>query len=203
MRDVIGRECYGARKTPNDTPCTGPIAELMGPQSSHGIPYNDPEYLDKKHILLFIRHPVTWLQSYWAFRQNSVNINFTWGDTPFDLTCQADTFAGFIELYLDNYSGFITSLFNQYIKEADRDVMVVVGYQEKILSTLFGFLLKYEDFQLDPPKQLYRVNASDKRAAIYAPGQVKRVCKAERQIVDNFYQGYRIYDDVLQELTTI
>lgn len=164
---------------------TGPVAELMGPESSHGIP-TDPEFTRRPKIG-FIRHPATWLQSYWAFREDSANVNFQWNEFDFDSKCRDGEFPGFIDKYLTHYPGFVTRLFNHYTIHCK-----YIGQQERLLPQLSGGMIEFEKVPIDCPD--LRVNKSDKRKAEYSPGQIKAVVQAEEDTIKRYGYPYSIGD---------
>ncbi len=155
----------------------GPVKEIMGAESSHGIP--DEKEFQERPKIAFVRHPATWLQSYWSFREYSAEPNYQWTYFKFDQRCRADNFPEFIDNYLALYPGFVTELFRYYTQHCQW-----VGKQERLLAHLQSMMLQVEDMVIDCPAML--VNPSDKREAKYGAGQLKAVVKVERGIIDEF-----------------
>jgi len=77
--------------------------------SPHNTPDQEPT-LENKYLIAFVRHPISYYKSYWAFRMET-------GWTPgwwLDDNCKADTFEQFILNVLNKKFAYVTEEYKRY-----------------------------------------------------------------------------------------
>lgn len=149
--------------------------------SWHCVPESREEYQQSQFKFAFVRHPLTWYQSYWSFRVGKDN----WNEyNPLDKFCAANTFEDFIDNVLRVFTkGYLGGLYWFYIKNAD-----FVGNIEDGWPALLDILMRTGDYWLvDYIKKLPPQNTSDKTNAVYRNDQIERVIQLEQGIIEEFY----------------
>jgi len=196
VRTVLDLNEVPYRQTSRNTQCVGMGRVLNGLRSSHCIPYSAKEYQARKNRLVFVRHPLTWYLSYWAFRVRFKDTDKHWmywrKDSEFDQLCGDDDFNRFIDNVLERWPGFLTAFFRYYTSEASD-----VGEMENIDRDLLAFLHKHEDVErLNYPG--LKVNTSDHKSAKYTWRQASAIMNAECDIIDE-YNYYWIPEGIVEE----
>lgn len=95
----------------------------------------------------FVRHPVTWYQSFWCYRIKTDALDMKF---PLDRLCWHDEFESFVRNVLDMYpQGFVTRLYQYYVGSG-ADGVDFIGRQESLADDLVKALtLAGEDFDED------------------------------------------------------
>lgn len=108
-------------------------------------------------IITFVRHPITWYQSYWQYRSS----NNSWDDGwELDHICGHTTFPEFVQRAAHNLPGYVSRMFEQYAGPRD-DPVKFIGRQERLCSDLLSFLDEIgEKYRRDCVLTLQRENAS-------------------------------------------
>lgn len=157
--------------------------------SIHCIPTWDEEFLSKEHKFCFVRHPINWYTSFWAFRMHR---EFWVMDEPFQANTMAGSFHEFLDNVLKRYPyGYLTYMFGMYTYVATR-----VGKTENLRNNLVELLdLAGEDYDkealLATPRQLV-TPTKWKKLAIGTKEQVMQLQKQEYKVIDTF--GYKVYE---------
>jgi hypothetical protein len=145
-----------------------------------------PERVEKGFC--FVRHPVTWYQSYWSYKQET----HSWSHVnSFDEQCADTNFLAFVEKSLTNYpSGYVTWLYEFYTDHAE-----FVGRQENLQDDLITALdWADEDYLLDDIESVMPENVASrgqKRQAKYSEDILRRVLETESKIITDY--GYTRY----------
>lgn len=176
-------------QTHRNTPCDGMGQILNGLCSSHCIPRQDEEYQRRKNRLVFVRHPLTWYLSYWAFRVRFKDTPKEWlcwrKDSAFDQACGDDDFNKFIDKVLHHFpGGFLTEFYKHYTDEAS-----AVGRMETLNRELWTFLHGFEGIK-DLTFLPVKVNTSDKKGAQYTVRQAEAILEAEAEVVYRYDYNY-------------
>ncbi len=69
-----------------------------------------PSDLSSIQFVAFVRHPFSWLRSYWVDRQ----LNGWGGDLRIGHTCKSDDFTSFVLAVCQKHPGFVTAIFERY-----------------------------------------------------------------------------------------
>ena len=133
----------------------------------------------------FVRHPATWLQSYWGHR-----MTIGWGG---DLTIaheyQDDNFNRFTEKVETDYPGFIEELYTPYLKEG---MPIQVGYFENLTEDLHRILESAgEQSDLELIESIRPINVTPENLKVqveYKPEVYSLVCDREKKIMERL--GY-------------
>lgn len=156
--------------------------------------YATRSFYQRKLVFTFIRHPVTWYQSRWAFRMKT-----GWQmQHPLDWHCASNDFCRFVENCLNYRPGWATWEYNNYIHGAP-GLVRHVGRQESVVDDLITILREAgEEFDEALLKTTPRLNDSDISGlrsgdlARYTPELLDRVLLAEQETIRRYYQNYLI-----------
>lgn len=189
VRTVLDLNEIPYHQTSRNTPCQSMGKELSGDRSSHCIPRNDDEYKSRKRRLVFVRHPLTWYISYWAFRMRFKDSDKRWmywrKDSEFDQRCGDDDFNRFIYKVIAEWpNGFLTALYSHYTEEAS-----YIGRMENVDRDLLQFLNNTESVEsIEPPGK--KINISDHMDARYTGLQAQAIMDAETEAVSKYGYDY-------------
>lgn len=201
VRDVLDHNGIEYRQT-GRRPCTGDQRLFNRAISSHCLPY-DPEFwqfVDEGKVLAFVRHPLTWYQSYWAYRvmhkpgNPGANPLYYWratdvgigdhGYAQVDEFTHNDIFTEWIDKVLLMWPGAYSAFIKYFTNLAG-----TVGKTETLAEDLTAFLYEHEGIeQVDA--NIKRTNTTEKQykdLAVYGPGQAEKLCGAERWVIDEYY----------------
>jgi hypothetical protein len=161
---------------------------LLGLTVKHAHPSSVYEnQKEGKFTFAFVRHPLSWYRSFWAFRswKNNEGIQMP-AEGVWD-----DDFCQFVNNVLDVYpGGFLTYFYGLYVGE-DGKLLDFVGKQE-CLAVDLGRALRLAGIEFDDTV-LYETmtwNVSDrgrKRQAQYDAETKARVLTCEQWVVETFY----------------
>jgi len=146
--------------------------------TTHNVPIYDDRFLNQKFAFAFVRNPLTWYKSYFAYRQK-----YPWDKcTHFDLRCRAWTFPAFIEKVLSEYSfGYVSRMYEYLTEDCS-----IVGKMENLKEDLINILQNAEeDFN---PRSIRhdRINVSKTESLKYGPGQVEQIISAEKETFERY-----------------
>lgn len=139
--------------------------------------------------IAFIRHPITWLQSVWRYRNGAPGQFY---GRPMgainDIAIESnEDFETFVRLYLDHIPGWITDMFMSYIEYAGSTWVSYIGKQENLSRDLIYGLhlcgLKLTDDQLDAILLHPPVNVSKPEVPFMSKNLQARVCATEWKIM--------------------
>lgn len=149
------------------------------PGSWHNVPWDDKDFIDRPNRFAFVRHPLTWYRSYWAFKVAKGN----WDSTDIDVQCKSPNFNEFINNVIRFYpDGFLAWMYGFYTQHC-----TFVGTQEFLLEHLQYVLLEYEDVKItDFPPALNYSPQDVLDTARYTPSQVRQIMWIEREIVNTY-----------------
>ena len=168
----------------------------LGDQHSH-FPYllnlKPIDFFKERFIFTFVRHPLTWYQSRWAFR-----VKHGWrAQHPLDYNCASNNFHTFIEnMIAYKPNGWVTWEYRNYIDEVPGGIKYV-GKMENLTDDLIKILnLAGEQFSEKAINSISRINDSDldgkpsKYWATYTPKLIKRVMAVESETIRRYYNNY-------------
>lgn len=155
--------------------------------------YKDRDFYNEKFLFAFVRHPLTWYQSRWAFRMKR-----GWVSThPIDNNCCSNDFRLFVQNVLAyEPSGWYTKECMTFIDTCPRDVDFIGHVENVVEDCIMAFQLAGEKFDPAIIRNIPRINDSDldgkssKYWARYNIKLAKKVISAERSIIDRYYSGY-------------
>ena len=168
---------------------THPSQSLEGVRGSiHCVPTFDEEFRRRRHVFCFVRHPLTWYQSYWTFKEKKHYWNIK--NNRFDALCHSPSFEEFIEKMLRSYrwgGGFVTKLYQQFTPHA-----TTIGRQEDLCEDLIRILVAAgEEFdpeiiRASPPRNVASADTSYTLESAYGPDLARRVARRERKIIEAY-----------------
>ena len=140
---------------------------------------------DERFVFAFVRHPYTWYQSYWCYKQKK-----GWDRANrFDQRCGSNKFDEFIDKMFERDSCHYTKVINYMM--GDGEGIDFVGRFENLREDLLkalelsGDVLKAD---IDTVKPINRSNPEHKEAAQYAPHQKEKVAEYDHEVFVRF--GY-------------
>ena len=139
----------------------------------------------------FVRHPVTWYQSFWAFRIKSESYD---PDFPLD-DLMDESIDRFVQNVFSNFpNGFVTELYRYFVGE-DLSKINFIGKQETLSSDLVEVMkLAGEDFDEDVVKNLKWINVSGhskryKSKIKISPAIESQILEKEDWVIQTFYKN--------------
>lgn len=153
------------------------------------------EYLDlqDRFTFAFVRHPLTWYQSYWSLR--TYHNSWEW-DNRIDMKLKADTFTQFLQNVLEHFPGRASFMFERFFK--DSVPLDFIGRYERLEEDL-AYALSTAGEPVDPITfALPRAwNSGVKRygmaqRCLYTEELHAAICEQETGIMDRF--GYKPED---------
>lgn len=132
-------------------------------------------------IATFVRNPVDWYRSYWAYRMEG-------GWRPrfhLDRSCAAEDFTQFVRNVVVRFPGFLTAMFERYAGPAGNPVDYI-GRQENLADDLVSLLtLRGEEFDEAALRATPPANRTSLRPAIGA-GLVDVINVSEQEMMRRF-----------------
>jgi hypothetical protein len=155
----------------------------------HSIPANIiPEHKEGLS-LCFVRHPVTWYESFWRYRMLSKTLDLNF---PLD-RLWSNTYSDFVSNVLDQYPvGFVTNLYQCYVGR-EADALDYIGRQENLVDDLVEVLtLAGEEFDEDILRNVKRFNVSSRKQKLVNLTVIDdnlrdRILDTEKWIIERFY----------------
>lgn len=162
------------------------------PQILQGKP---KEFFEKRFLFTFVRHPLTWYQSRWAFRVKKGWITAH----PIDFYCASNDFRTFVRNVLAyEPTGWYSRECRTFIDSAPRK-LDFIGHSENALEDcILALQLAGEKFDPATIRNMPRVNDSDmdgypsKYWAVYNPALAKKVLAAEKDVITRYYSDFTL-----------
>ena len=158
-------------------------------KKGHATPDMIPEpYKRRRYSIAFVRYPVDWYTSYWAFRSRKGARR----DEKFPVAgLWSDDFDEFVNNVLDAYpGGFVTTLYQYYLGE-NGDKVDFIGRQEYLASDLMLALNRarevYDAAALKATPRQNESPAKWKRRCVLTTDTLARVADCEWKVMERFY----------------
>ena len=162
-----------------------------------------PAYLHRAVVFTFVRHPLSWYQSYWAYRMKNGWHRASPGEVAapirtvsLDATCRDDDFERFVRNCLRRYpKGWVTHLYDHYTRGC-----TFIGRQERLREDLlFALTLAGEPVNVEIartyPAQNVASGDEDLKSQCRYPGELAReVAAVERSAMARW--GYAVGEDI-------
>jgi hypothetical protein len=137
-------------------------------------------------LFAFVRHPVTWLRSFWAsgIKNQCKGVErIRFGPSPWAklATCEAPTFPEFAARYLERCPGEVGRLFDRYVEGVR-----FVGRYETLLADL-GFAFHSAGEPVDMAALIAFAPVNTGPQAELPRAMNAAICAAERGVIDRFY----------------
>lgn len=168
----------------------------VGDQHSHFpslLNIHEEEFYKKRFVFAFVRHPLTWYQSRWAFR-----VKHGWRPQhPLDFNCASNDFHVFMENVLRyKPNGWVTWEYLNYIDEVPGKIGFIGRTENLINDTITALRMAGEDFNEKVVRSIPSMNDSDmdrypsKHWATYTKELTERVMVVENEIIRRYYHNY-------------
>jgi len=155
-------------------------------RSWHNVPLTNKEFTDRQHVFCFVRHPLTWYQSYWSYKMYRQSwVTDAESRNKIDM-CKAKSFQEFIDNVISTFSyGYVSHMFYFYTSQA-----TIIGKLENLQSDLVKALtVAGEDFRLDDIVNISPANMADeswKKTAMYRADQIAKILYLERDAIGKY-----------------
>jgi hypothetical protein len=157
-------------------------------RSWHCVP-RDKSIFKDKYVFCFVRHPLTWYQSHWAYKVRNGNWN---SGNKLDALCESHSFNDFIVNVAREFpNGYLHWLYKFYAQHAS-----FVGKMENLESDLISALfMAGEDFKADDIINTPKRNVMPdkyKRRAKYETANAIRVMQIEQDAIREYGYDFRM-----------
>lgn len=148
-------------------------------------------FAESRFTFGFVRHPLTWYQSFWAYRMHT-----GWHNSADYI--QSNDFNEFVRLRTTYWPGFLLRHYDKYCFRNDGTSISFIGQYEHLASDLISALSQAgESFQVETILSLQRSNAAASlskwsSSCIYQPETAQLVLEAERETIEKY--GYADMD---------
>jgi hypothetical protein len=154
------------------------------------------DILKDKTVICFIRHPLTWYQSRWAFRLSHHN---GWQGNNLDFACASNDFNLFVNNCIDYAGdglGWASKKMNKFTDNIPSGLKTFIGKQEKLRSDLITALIKCKAVLPDidfpsAPKSNVALNDGKPAHAIakYDLKTYERVLRVDGEFIKKHYKN--------------
>jgi len=141
--------------------------------------------LGDRFSVAFVRHPLSWWRSYWAYR---MRVGWSMAD-EFDRAVASDDFNEFATRVLDLSPGHFDGLVGQFVGAPAPRVDFVGRFERLVEDTCTALRLGGEPFCEEALRAHPNVNVNDYDSfrARYRPDVAARLADAERHTIERFY----------------
>ena len=165
------------------------VGHPFGLKREHATPATvRDEYKEDRLSFCFVRHPVEWLRSSWAFRYRTQGM----GKTAPIHDLWVDEFQLFVLAVLEHLPGYVTQLYQYYIG-LDADGIDFIGRQESLADDLVrvlalaGEAFDEETLRSVPPRNVAAARPEVARLCTLDPSVERQVLDSEKWVMDTFY----------------
>lgn len=165
-----------------------PDIETVWVDPKHGTLHNPGirEKVKNLYSFAFVRHPIDWYKSYWAFQSQK---DWRYQDNAI-AKCQDENFSNFIYKVYEQERSYLTRHFQDFCGE-NWDQLDFLGTQENIredLKKVFHVLDISADNDFFQAKQRLKTDYAWKRKAVYSKKAKSQVLEMESNIIEHFYE---------------
>jgi hypothetical protein len=145
-----------------------------------------------RFVFTFVRHPLTWYESWWKFQAGIWTIfePGVWHPQRTLERCQADDFSEFIRLCIKHEPGYVSRMYEWYIGPEGYEFVSFVGRHENLTADLVHVLkLLGENFDQERLQAVQPVNISRKVLGepIWDPVLRRQIIELEAPAIRRFY----------------
>ena len=148
-------------------------------------------FIGDRFTFAFVRHPLTWYQSYWAY---CMETNWAYGRD----FIKSNDFNEFVRLRVQSFPGFLTRHFNKYCYHSDGSRISFIGQYEYLVSDLLCALRAAgETFDPCDIVSVPQVNAASslekwRDKCVYEPDAAQSIIDSECEAIEKY--GYTDMD---------
>lgn len=135
----------------------------------------------------FVRHPLTWYQSYFSYKQRK-----GWQpENDWDKVVRRDLFTDFIEAAIAHTPAYYSKLLRRFVGKAGDEVDFIGRFESLTEDLIHALELAGEEFDADMIRHTPPVNQShyDLHPAVYPEDLARRVLDVEAEAVQRFYSA--------------
>jgi hypothetical protein len=171
------------------------IASAPGVELSYHADLGESEAFAERFTIAFVRHPLDWWRSYWAYRMRTGWVM----ESHVDAAAASEDFDEFIGAVVAHAPGWASEVFQSFCGPPARPIHFI-GRHERLVDdlerglALAGARFDKRALRAEPPH-----NASDKTltAVRYTPALARELALAESLAIERFYPGKAIPQRVL------
>jgi hypothetical protein len=168
------------------------------PLTTGGVSWRHPLPADIRgsfdFTFTFVRHPITWYESWWRFASSRVEPfePGVWHPQRTVETYAKDGFSTFIRRCIEHQPSYVTRLYEWYVGPPGVERIDLVGRQEELVDTLVRVLheLAYEFdetvLRAHPPEN---TTASFAGEILWDPDLRRQILELEAPAIERFYDG--------------
>jgi hypothetical protein len=152
---------------------------------------------------MFVRHPLTWYQSYWAYR-----MSHNWEQTnKWDDDLVSTTFSGFIEKALKKkHDGRLSDMYRRMTLVSPQSAMYIGRYESLVEDLITALTAAGEQFDEHALRAFPAVNARSqleewKEKCAYTPELAEALCTSEKGAMDLY--GYSLNDVISKQAISV
>ena len=148
-------------------------------------------------IFTFVRHPLSWYESWWKFQAGHWD-RFepgVWHPQRTLEVCRSDDFSDFLRLCLEHEPGYVSRMYEWYIGPPRFSLVDFVGRYESLAEDLVRVLsILGHTFDAEAIRRHPRENVSVKRRGdpVWDPELKRQILKAEAPAIRRFYGDHEI-----------
>lgn len=151
------------------------IGELGSVHSKGPDIINETEFQKRAISFTFVRHPLTWYQSYWSYK---MKVQWNDPDNEFDRKVKSENFNDFLRNVISHFPGYLSGAFDRFTEG-----VTFVGKQERLVSDLLLVLtLAGETF--DP----MRIRSAKPINVASSDSSFRSQCKYSKKLADNIME---------------
>jgi hypothetical protein len=145
----------------------------------------ETEDYDDRFTIAFVRHPLDWWRSLWAWRMRD-----GWDPrSKMDSIAGSEDFNTFIERIVEHFPGHLETLFARYIGPPSRPITFIGRYEALVDDLARALREAGEDFdehalRSNPPAL---VSDYERFPALYRQDLAVRLADSERAVIERFY----------------
>lgn len=167
----------------------GLVRGHLGHRHAKGPDINgSTEFQQRAISFTFVRHPLHWYQSYWAYK-----VREQWNDAnnEFDSVVQSDSFIQFLDNVMSFFPGYFSGVVDRFTSG-----VTFVGKQERLVPDLIlALTLAGEDFDASvirskPPLNVSSQDAAYRARCMYSPRLADQIMKMDRKVVAVYGYDY-------------
>ena len=171
------------------------ITPAPGVELTYHADLSESDAFAQRFTIAFVRHPLDWWRSYWAYRMRTGWVM----ESHVDAAAASEDFDEFIGAVVAHVPGWASEVFPSFCGPPARPIQFVGRYErlvddlERALA-LAGARFDSRALRAEPPH-----NAADETLAAvrYTPALARALALAEARAIERFYPGRAIPERVL------